>query len=455
MSRIGGGGGGGIVGNRYAIKTMSVAAGSASGYSASEIEQLFEGLDPAAAAQAGSAHTAASNTLADIADSLIQHVQVLNDSWGGTAAQTAVGSFQQLHQTAVGLAQASAQTGGVLSWLGETILPFYKAYKAPGNGIVGDVESVFGHNPANSAAQGVMERLNNRLVQANQELPASVSQDLPQGGWPALGGHSTTVAGAGGSGSGGSGSGQPGAGGLGHLAGGGASRVGLSGGTGVGAGSGVRPVGSTGAVGHLTHLASAGPPGGSGAAGAGLNTGAGPGSAGAGAPGGPAGGGGAGGFGGMGLGGRGVAGGGEPGADGDPVVGGEPGIGGTGGQAGAGGDPVVGGEPGIGGTGVRRAPCGRIGCRRRAGRRWPGGCWRRAGTSVASRGVGGFRRAWRRWRIPGVSRCRRRSGGRRRRARYGWGRDGQCSGRRGRDWSRRRRLRRGAGRRGHGRRGRW
>jgi uncharacterized protein YukE len=258
-----GGGYGAITGHSYSIKTMAVAADSASEYTAPEIEQLFSYLEPPAMSEAGSAHTAASQTLASIADDLVKHVQVLNENWSGTAAQTAVGNFQQLHETAIGLAQASAQTGSVLSWLGETILPFYKNYKAPSNGVVGDLESLVGHNPQNSAAQAVMERLNNRLVQANDGLPSSVSVSLPR-----LGGAngSTTVSGPG---SAGAGAGQA-ASGVSGLAGGssGGGAVGLAGGVGAGAGVGGLSGLGRGSAGSATHLASYSPPGGGSGAGA-------------------------------------------------------------------------------------------------------------------------------------------------------------------------------------------
>jgi uncharacterized protein YukE len=214
MVRDGGGGGPAASGNRYPLKTAAVTPCDVSSYKASEIEALMSSLDPQAAAQAGSAHTAASATLSEIAESLIQHVQVLNDSWSGSAAQASAVNFQQLHDTAIGLSQASAQTGSVLSWLGETILPFYKNYKPPGNGIVGDVESFFGHNPQDSAARQVMTRLNNRLTQANSSLPPEVTKNLPT---PKLdsGGHGPMSAGAGGSPSAGAGAGAGGGGGVG------------------------------------------------------------------------------------------------------------------------------------------------------------------------------------------------------------------------------------------------
>src|SRR5258708_23924269 len=178
---IGGGGGGwsAITGNTYPIKTEAVAPSSASGMTAQEVEALLSYLDPSAGAEAGKAHTAAAKTLQTVADSLVTHAQALAGGWSGTAAQGSIAALQQLHQTAIQLAQASAQTGATLQWLGETILPFYKNWKAPSNGIVGTVESWFGHNPADQAAQQIMQRLNNRLSQANAGLPPSVSQNLP------------------------------------------------------------------------------------------------------------------------------------------------------------------------------------------------------------------------------------------------------------------------------------
>jgi uncharacterized protein YukE len=178
--RIGGDGGWGrITGNTYQIKTMPVTPAPAVGMTASEIETLFSYLDPSAVAEAGKAHAAAAKTLQSIADSLVTHAQALAGGWSGTAAQASIAAFQQLHQTAVQLAQASAQTGQVLTWLGETILPYYKNWKAPSNGIIGTIESMFGSNPQDKAAQQVMQRLNDRLSQANAGLPASVSITLP------------------------------------------------------------------------------------------------------------------------------------------------------------------------------------------------------------------------------------------------------------------------------------
>ena len=251
-----GGGYGAISGSTYHIKTAPVTPESASQYSASQIEEMFSTLDPEAASQAGSAHTQASRTLANIADSLIQHVQKLNENWTGTAAQSAAAAFQQLHETALGLAQASAQTGAVLTWLGDTILPFYKSYQAPGNGLVGDVQSLFGDNPQDKAAQQVMDRLNNRLVQANGNLPPSVTKNLPTS---FASDHTATTTGN--VGSSGAGAGQA-ASGLGGGGGGGPVHLG-SPGTGGPGGVGSPGGLSSGSPG-ISHLAGSAPPPGSG-----------------------------------------------------------------------------------------------------------------------------------------------------------------------------------------------
>ena len=182
---IGGGGGWvAITGNTYQIKTMAVTPASASGMTASDIEKLFSYLDPSSVAEAGKTHTAAAKTLQSIADSLVTHAQALAGAWSGTTAQASIAALEQLHQTAVQLAQTSAQTGQVLTWLGENILPYYKNWKAPSNGIMGTIESWFGGNPQDHAAQQVMVRLNDRLSQANAALPDSVSISLPKIGQP-------------------------------------------------------------------------------------------------------------------------------------------------------------------------------------------------------------------------------------------------------------------------------
>lgn len=281
MRESDGGGWASVTGRTYHIRTMAVAGGGGGGYTAQEVKELFSYLDPGAVAQAGTAHTQASKSLADVADQLVTHAQVLTAAWSGTAAQGAVSNLQQLHETAVNLAQASAQTGSVLTWMGSEILPYYKSWEPASNGIVGDVESLFGSNPQNAEAQQVMARLNDRLSQGNSNLPASVSVTLPKGNslqasppaqGPAAGRGAGGAATAAGVALGG------GTGGVGVSGGGGTAGGGTTGG-GTGGTVGGKPV--LGDPGGPTHLAG-GPPGaGSGpGTGSGVNPGGGPGSGG-------------------------------------------------------------------------------------------------------------------------------------------------------------------------------
>jgi hypothetical protein len=284
-----GGGFGRITGTTFDIKQEAVTPDSASGLTAAYIEQLFSFLpEPSLVAESGAAHTAASEVLADIADSLVKHVQVLSGAWSGTASQAAADNFQLLHETAIGLAQASAKTGAVLSWLGETILPFYKSYRAPQLSLLGHVEAALGDNPQDHAAQQVMERLNNRLVQANDNLPSSVSVHLPTG-WIESNANLMSSAGPGAAGAGAAAAalavGGAGAG-VGRLVSSGAGGTGADSGGGAAVGSLGR--GSPGATDHLASAPGGAPgsvsPGDPGAGGAGA-----PGAV---APGGPGGGGG-------------------------------------------------------------------------------------------------------------------------------------------------------------------
>lgn len=325
-----GGGFGTITGNTFDIKQEAVTPGSASGLTAAEIEEMFSFLpDPGLVTESGAAHTAASEVLADIADSLVTHVQMLNQAWSGTAAQNAVAGFQQLHETAIGLAQASAKTGAVLSWLGGTILPFYKSYKAPALSLFGHLEAAVGDNPQDKAAQQVMERLNNRLVQANANLPPSISKNLPAGLYAA----SPPLT----SGSGGAGAGAAAgaAGGLAAAAAGGAACLLASGGSGASGAGGRGAGGSLGSGSHGSpglpdHLASA--PGGSaggtpGSVTSGTGGGGAPGSVSPGAPG-------------------------AAGGGGVPALPGAPGADGAGGGVSPGNAPGGPGGPGLAGEGA-------------------------------------------------------------------------------------------------------
>ena len=177
--RIEDGGFGNIAGDSFQIKQSAVAPSSVSGLTASTIEQMFSMLPEAGlVSESGSAHTQASQLLHEIAEDLVTHAQVLQENWSGTAATAALSNLQMLHTTAMSLAVASAKTGAVLTWMGG-LLPYYKSYQAPPLSLVGHIEAALGDNPQDKAAQAVLTRFNNRLVQANDNLPSEVTKDLP------------------------------------------------------------------------------------------------------------------------------------------------------------------------------------------------------------------------------------------------------------------------------------
>ncbi len=179
---------GAITGSSYEVKTEPVAPASASGRAAREIETLFSRLDPSAVAEAGWAHTTIAEDLRSYANSLVRHAEVLASAWSGAAAEAAITAFRQHYEATMQVARDSAQIGQVLTWLGETILPCYKDWKASDGVIAGQVESLIGSNPQDQDAQRVMERLNDRLSQANVQLPSSISFGPPNFGEP---GHTT------------------------------------------------------------------------------------------------------------------------------------------------------------------------------------------------------------------------------------------------------------------------
>jgi hypothetical protein len=250
---------GGATAVGYPVKTNAVAPFSGTGMSASQIMAILHGLDPGAVQDAGEAHTSLGTTLDEVAARLVKNAHTLAQNWSGTAAQAAMGQFQQLHDHTAVLAQQALQVGAVLTWLGRDVLPSFKTLPDPSvsltslvmadaatgaavggalggpaggvaggliGGATGAVDSLLGvaRSAADKTAQGYIEALSESLVTANNALP------------PIIGG-----TGAPGSAAGGARGGLPGTGVLASSAGGAVlapgaagagSRAGTAGGTG-------------------------------------------------------------------------------------------------------------------------------------------------------------------------------------------------------------------------------
>ena len=200
-------------GNTWHFKLDGIYPGSTSGMTLKEVKALVGPIQPDRVAAAGASYQRASQKLTELASNLISHGQKLAGAWGGAAAQRAISQMRQLHDTAIDLANTSAETASVLHWYGSTIQPWYKSQIQDMNDTVGDKVAGFlsGTDPANTAAANQLAKLNARTVEAYNSIPPTANKNLP----PLTGGY-----GALGSGSGGSGSGAGGGSGGGTASGG-------------------------------------------------------------------------------------------------------------------------------------------------------------------------------------------------------------------------------------------
>ncbi|MGE5289254.1 MAG: WXG100 family type VII secretion target [Micromonosporaceae bacterium] len=184
-------------GKTYHVKVEGYYSSSANGMTAEQAKALVDPTEAGPVVDAGTAFTSASGVLHEVARNLIGHAQRLSGAWSGGAADTAMPQFQQLHDTAINLANASQATGSVLTWHGSTIMGWYKdqinklaqAKQARLNsgGVLGAISNTInrakdaleGHDPEDVAAANQMAKYNNRISQAYNSLPATVTKNLP------------------------------------------------------------------------------------------------------------------------------------------------------------------------------------------------------------------------------------------------------------------------------------
>lgn len=181
----------------YSIKPNSVGPGGEEAYSYQAIMPMMHGLEPYKASGAGDAFINLAGKLDDIANKLKNTGDQLaaNKSWRGSAATAAMEKFQQLHDQTAKLAAQSRQTGNTLHWLGNDVMPQYKAIPDPqvasgweqalSTGVQatttpGAIMELMGGGPngsskANSAAQDYLKTFNQHLATANNALPDNVT----------------------------------------------------------------------------------------------------------------------------------------------------------------------------------------------------------------------------------------------------------------------------------------
>jgi hypothetical protein len=159
----------------YPIREGGRPAGSPSGYGGSgdidTIRRLIGSTDPGSVAAAGQAYDQAAGRLGEVQNSLFRAAQMLAEQWRGEAAEGGLAALRQLFGTAAELTRRTQQAGQALGWYGGQILPWYKAH-LPGKGWISD-------GGDDEYAREFMARLNDRIAQTWDGMPAQVDKDLP------------------------------------------------------------------------------------------------------------------------------------------------------------------------------------------------------------------------------------------------------------------------------------
>ena len=129
--------------------------------------QKLSNIYPAPVRESGALHLTAGDKLFEAARNLVGHAQELAGIWGGDAATKHLEQIQKLHDTALGLADASYIVGDAYTWLGSEKMMGW--YRDMGTKLQGD----------DAYARSFQERYFGRIADAYNYHPTSVSVDLP------------------------------------------------------------------------------------------------------------------------------------------------------------------------------------------------------------------------------------------------------------------------------------
>jgi hypothetical protein len=131
---------------------------------AEEIMEIMRGLDPGTVAAAGVSYGAAAAALETLAERIAMHIRSLAEHWDGTAADTALTALRQSRARALTAAAEAKRTGAALTWLGEEILPLFRALPDPA-----------GQPDAGAVASRYLAALDAYLLVAAEVLPLSAT----------------------------------------------------------------------------------------------------------------------------------------------------------------------------------------------------------------------------------------------------------------------------------------
>lgn len=146
------------------------------GLTLEQVKAQLQAITSEPVQQAAASYLKAANALAEAAKELPEHARRLAENWKGEPATRALHQLGQVHKTASELANKSHTTGSSLSWVGHTVLPWYKHQ--------GDKmdHGAFIDSGDDQDARDMLDRLNDRLAQGHNALPLEVHKDLPPAG---------------------------------------------------------------------------------------------------------------------------------------------------------------------------------------------------------------------------------------------------------------------------------
>jgi hypothetical protein len=203
----------------FEVRTHPVAQSDVASMNANQIMDILHNLDVQGVTDAANAHLALGKQLDEVTGQLRKHATTLHAAWQGSAAQSAMDTFQSMHEQTALLAAQAKQTGQVLRWTAG-VMQQYKDLPAPqgqstmaadqqaganalsgagtegkvlgaaGGTVVGGLMDMFGaghsaQEQANQKARQYLTSLNTHLIAANNALPSPIG--MPSIGTTPLG----------------------------------------------------------------------------------------------------------------------------------------------------------------------------------------------------------------------------------------------------------------------------
>jgi hypothetical protein len=161
-----------VTGRWYRIRSCPVAPPHLDSMDSGQVMDLLRDLDGTEFKAAYGALLSLARALDETTDRLQANAMTLALNWAGSAAQAAMGKFQEIHDETAQLAAQARHAAEVLQWVGEDLIPEYKSLPDPdatvktGNG-----------RQAGTLARIYLNSFTAHLIQAGNALPAALGRN--------------------------------------------------------------------------------------------------------------------------------------------------------------------------------------------------------------------------------------------------------------------------------------